>query len=146
MSRESKMPSRKPAAPTKLPSKRNSKSSDFDRELGAKLRATRLSTGINQTTLGIAVGVSFQQIQQYELGQIRIAAGTLQKIGEALGIHPGEFFNEATAPIGGVADLREAIRMAMAVQRISNPSMRERLTRLIEDLAGQNMDESSVPA
>ena len=135
-----KVPARKLAAPAKLAPKRNGKSSGFDRELGAKLRAARLSAGINQTALGIAIGVSFQQIQQYELGQVRIAAGALQAFGEVLGIHPGDFFDEVAAPIARVADLREAIRMAAAVQRISNLSTRERLTALIEGF-GQDMDD-----
>ena len=66
----------------------------------------------------------------------RVAAGTLQKLGKVLGIHPGEFFGETTAPVGGVAELREAMSMVVALQRIKNRSIRKRFTAMIEVLAG----------
>ena len=119
--------------------RRNSRSSDFDREMGAKLRAARISAGMTQTAFGQAIGVSFQQVQKYETGRDRVAAGTLQKLGEVLGIHPGEFFGETTAPVGGVGELREAMSMAIALQRIKNRSTRKRFTALIEVLASQDM-------
>ncbi len=119
--------------------RRNARSSDFDREMGAKLRAARVSAGMTQTAFGQAIGVSFQQVQKYETGRDRVAAGTLQKLGGVLGIHPGEFFGETTAPVGGVAELREAMSMAIALQRIKNRSTRKRFTALIEVLASQDM-------
>ena len=118
--------------------RRNARSRDFDRELGAKLRAARVSTGMNQTALGKALGVSFQQVQKYESGKDRITAGTLQKLGKLLGIHPGEFFGETSAPVGGTADLREAMSIAVAMQKIASPSVRKRFAALIEELAGQD--------
>ena len=33
---------------------------------------------MNQTAFGQAIGVSFQQMQKYETGRDRVAAGTLQ--------------------------------------------------------------------
>ncbi len=119
--------------------RRNSRSSDFDRELGAKLRAARISAGMTQTAFGQAIGVSFQQVQKYETGRDRVAASTLQKLGEVLGIHPGEFFGETTAPVGGVAELWEAMSMAVALQKIGRASIRKRMAALIEVLASQDM-------
>ena len=117
--------------------RRNSRSGDFDREMGAKLRAVRVSAGMTQTAFSQAIGVSFQQVQKYETGRDRVAASTLQKLGKVLSIHPGEFFGETTAPVGGVAKLREAMSMAVALQRIKNRSIRKRFTALIEVLASQ---------
>ncbi len=116
--------------------RRNARSHDFDRELGAKLRAARVSAGVTQTAFGQAIGVSFQQVQKYESGTDRVAAGTLQKLGGVLGIHPGEFFDGTTAPVGGVAELREAMSMAVALQKIRRASVRKRIVALIEELAG----------
>ena len=118
---------------------RNALSYEFDRELGAKLRAARMGAGMSQTALGKAIGVSFQQMQKYESGRDRVAAGTLQKFGEVLGIHPGEFFGETAAPVGGVAELREAMSMAVALQKIRSPSVRKRMIVLLEEIAGQDM-------
>ena len=56
-----------------------------------------------------------------------------------LGIHPGEFFGETTAPVGGVAELREAMSMAVALQKIGRASIRKRMAALIEVLASQDM-------
>ena len=119
--------------------KRNARSRDFDQGLGAKLRAARVSAGMSQTVLANAIGVSFQQMQKYESGKDRVAAGTLQTLGKVLGTHPGEFFGETTAPVGGVAELREAMSMAVAVQKIGRASVRKRIVALIEELAGQDM-------
>ena len=44
---------------------------------------------MTQTVLGEAIGVSFEQVQKYETGKDRIAARTLKKLAEVLGIHPG---------------------------------------------------------
>ena len=145
MSLEPEVPARELAASAdEAAPRRNSRSREFDQELGAKLRAARVSTGMNQTALGKAVGVSFQQVQKYESGRDRIAAGTLQKIGGVLGIHPGEFFGETTAPVGGVAELREAMSIAATMQKVVSPVVRKRLGALIEVLAGQDTAEYDV--
>ncbi len=141
MSLEIEVPAREPAAPDDAAPKRNSRSSGFDQEMGAKLRAARVSAGMNQTALGKAIGVSFQQVQKYESGRDRIAAGTLQKLGGVLGMHPAEFFGETTAPVGGVADLREAMSIAATMQKIPSRSVRKRFASLIEFLAGQEIAE-----
>ncbi len=144
MSVEFEVSAEGPAAPSdKAASKRNARSSDFDRELGAKIRAARLSAGMTQAALGVAVSVSFQQMQKYESGRDRVAAGTLQKISDVLGIHPREFFGKAPAPVGGVAELREAMSIAASVQRIPSSPLRRRFLALIEELAGQDTVETS---
>ena len=149
MSLEPELPAREPeASADEAAPRRNARSRDFDQELGAKVRAARVSAGMNQTALGKALGVSFQQVQKYESGRDRIAAGTLQKLGEVLSIHPGEFFGETTAPVGGVAELREAMSIASAMQRIASPSVRKHFAALVEELAGQgtepDVDEPAV--
>src|SRR6185312_9613809 len=39
---------------------------ELDQRVGERLRSRRLKMGLSQTTLGIAAGVTFQQIQKYE--------------------------------------------------------------------------------
>ena len=52
-------------------------SKPFDEHIGGKLRKVRTAAKINQTVLGKALGVSFQQIQKFESGQNRISVGQL---------------------------------------------------------------------
>ena len=47
---------------------------ELDRRVGERLRSRRLKMGLSQTALGIAAGVTFQQIQKYERGTNRISA------------------------------------------------------------------------
>ncbi len=137
------MPATKGATAEGKP-RRNAKSVDFDREIGAKIRAVRIAADMTQTQLGRAIGVSFQQVQKYETGRDRITAGTLKTIGAVLDVHPGEFFGETSAPSGNMADLREAMSIAVTMQKITNRNVRKRFTALIEVLAGQDTVEHDV--
>lgn len=70
---------------------------EFDRELGSKVREVRLANGMSQSDLAGKLGLTFQQVQKYEKGANRISAGRLLEIGRVL-----EFdFSVATSPSGG---------------------------------------------
>ena len=104
--------------------------------IGAQIRALRVAAGMNQATLGEAIGVSFQQVQKYEKGKDRVAASTLQVLAAALGVHPGSFFDgETPSPSGDVPDVRSALKEAAGLQRISNAKVRKQLGALIDALA-----------
>lgn len=60
--------------------------------VGKAIRAQRLRAGLNQTDLGRAVGITFQQIQKYENAMNRVSASALVKIARTLGCRPGDFF------------------------------------------------------
>jgi transcriptional regulator with XRE-family HTH domain len=59
---------------------------EFDREIGARIRAARRARGLSQTELGRLVGVTFQQVRKYELGTNRIPLARLMVIAPALRI------------------------------------------------------------
>lgn len=61
---------------------------EADREIGARIRARRDALGLNQTELGRASGVTFQQIQKYENGTNRVSASRLIEIAKALSCSP----------------------------------------------------------
>lgn len=65
---------------------------DLDRLIGQNIRAHRLSSGLTQTELGRAIGISFQQVQKYEDGRNRISASRLYHVAEALGVPLATFF------------------------------------------------------
>jgi transcriptional regulator with XRE-family HTH domain len=61
----------------------------------------RIMLNMSQTTLGDAVGVSFQQLQKYEKGTNRIGASRLQQIARILQVPVAFFFDGAPhAPCG----------------------------------------------
>src|SRR5437868_3665432 len=82
-----------------------------DLEIGQKIRALRVAKGVSQTTLGEALGVTFQQVQKYERGSNRVSAGRLQKIAHMLETPVTFFYGEPAArkkydPEGGFALLQ----------------------------------------
>ncbi len=64
-------------------------------EIGDRLRECRKRRGLTQEQLAEKVGVTFQQIQQYENGSSRLNSDRLQQIGHALGIPVGSLFDDS---------------------------------------------------
>ena len=60
-----------------------------DIEVARRMRAVRREKGLSREQLGNALGLTFQQVQEYENGMNRIAAGRLHKIAEILGVPVG---------------------------------------------------------
>jgi transcriptional regulator with XRE-family HTH domain len=73
-----------------------------DKHVGGQVRMRRLMLNISQTTLGEAVGVSFQQIQKYENGVNRIGASRLLHIAYILGV-PAAFSSMELLDLKGTA-------------------------------------------
>ena len=65
--------------------------SPVDVHVGARLRQRRTLLGMNQTKLGEAIGVAFQQVQKYENGANRISASRLFALSRILDV-PVQFF------------------------------------------------------
>jgi transcriptional regulator with XRE-family HTH domain len=56
----------------------------LDADIGSRVRQRRLAINMSQSDLGKKLGVSFQQIQKYELGLNRISAARLYEICKTL--------------------------------------------------------------
>ena len=56
----------------------------LDIALGGNIRIRRKSLGISQSSLGEAVGLTFQQVQKYERGKNRVSFSKLVGIAKAL--------------------------------------------------------------
>lgn len=69
----------------------------IDRHLGARVRFARIEKKISQTLLGEQLGISFQQVQKYELGKDRISASQLMNIARVLDKDISFFFEDITA-------------------------------------------------
>lgn len=77
----------------------------IDRHLGARVRFARIEKRISQGALGEQLGISFQQVQKYELGKDRISASQLMNIARILEKDITFFFEDITLegePTAGV--------------------------------------------
>ncbi|MNS14761.1 anaerobic benzoate catabolism transcriptional regulator [compost metagenome] len=70
---------------------------EFDKDLGSRVRAVRTAIKMTQSELAQAVGLTFQQIQKYEQGTNRISASMLLQLSQALKAD----FSALVAPEGG---------------------------------------------
>ncbi len=68
------------------------RSSDVDGHVGRRVRERRIALGLSQEKLGNAIGISFQQVQKYEIGINRVAASRLWDVAKALRVDVGYFF------------------------------------------------------
>jgi transcriptional regulator with XRE-family HTH domain len=57
------------------------------------MRLRRIQLGLSQGALASKIGVSFQAVQKYESGDIRISASRLYDVAQALAVAPGFFFD-----------------------------------------------------
>jgi transcriptional regulator with XRE-family HTH domain len=117
-----------------------------DVEIGRRIRALRLERGLSQTELGNLLGITFQQIQKYEKGANRVAAGRLQRIAEALDV-PITFFysgstdrkarvDEDSIDVGlSFLETAGAVRLVRAYSKIEDRRMRRALVELTERIA-----------
>jgi transcriptional regulator with XRE-family HTH domain len=83
----------------------------IDKKIGWVIRMHRVKSGMSQSELGKALGVSFQQIQKYENGKNAIVSSRIADLCQALEITPNELFgvterSVSTSPNGsGAADV-----------------------------------------
>ncbi len=128
--------------------------SPVDVHVGARLRQRRTLLGMNQTKLGDATGVSFQQMQKYENGANRISASRLFDLSRVLDVPVTYFFDDmppefaasspATEKRGRVKELpsyrpnpmakRETLELVRAYYKITDPQIRKRLFELTKVL------------
>jgi transcriptional regulator with XRE-family HTH domain len=66
-----------------------------DAHVGQKMRARRMFLRMSQSEVADALGITFQQIQKYEMGLNRVGASRLQQISDVLGVSPFYFFEGA---------------------------------------------------
>ena len=122
----------------------------IDRHLGGRVRFARIEKKISQTLLGERLGISFQQVQKYELGKDRISASQLMSIARILEKDISFFFEEIEAdadPIGtepvAVAPERTSrsdkvydIKIIRLLHAIENEKLKARLYHLMEAIVG----------
>lgn len=72
---------------------------EIDKEIGRRLRARRTILGIGQVQLAGELGVTFQQVQKYEVGKNRISHSMAIKAAKVLGVSIGYFSDCEDVPV-----------------------------------------------
>jgi len=130
--------------------------------VGGRVKMRRTFIGMSQEKLGLAVGLTFQQIQKYEKGANRIGASRLYQFAHILGVPPAFFFDGIDVdpglhPVPGFADpapaplhptepvmTRENIELLKAFGSIKNPALRRRVLDLVRSMAMENPADSEA--
>ena len=115
---------------------------DADGRIGERVRAARMAAGLNQTELGAAAGISFQQIQKYEKGRDRISASCLQVLAKALGVPAASLLDPENGD-GHDGDLtrlaipRGAAALLRSFSKIQNETVRRKIVDLVVSVTAE---------
>lgn len=122
-----------------------------DRHVGRRVCDKRIALGYNQSDLGRALGLTFQQIQKYEKGANRISASKLWDIARFFKVDISYFFEGLTTPAPGMAEGEgEAFvhdfpttRQSIEIGRLA-PRLSVRQQKLILDMMREMASPESV--
>jgi transcriptional regulator with XRE-family HTH domain len=119
------------------------KSGPLDAIVGARISVLRVSRGMSQAALAERIGVTFQPVQKYERGAIRVGASRLSQIASVLDVSVGELFESSGAESPGLNSpvhlLAEpgALRVLKAYARTTSPRVRLCIAKLVESIASR---------
>ena len=105
-----------------------------DVHVGRQLKQIRTLRRLSQTDVARRLGLSFQQIQKYEIGSNRIAASRLFELANILDV-PTSFFFEGLNPETNTAE-DNSMNIVQAVASIKDEKTKSRIITFIEDVAG----------
>jgi transcriptional regulator with XRE-family HTH domain len=89
-----------------------------DEAVGARIRLLRKGRKISQEEFGKAIGVTFQQVQKYEIGENRVGASRLHLVAIALNVPISELFDGTSGP---VARRGRRNQSRLTVRRFASP-------------------------
>ncbi len=133
--------------------------SPVDVHVGARMRQRRTLLGMSQTTLGDALGLSFQQVQKYESGTNRNGASRLFDLSRVLHVPVEYFFDDMPAAVaasspatkrGGRAKKppsykpdpmakRETLELVRGYYKIRDPQIRKLLFEITKTLGAADV-------
>jgi transcriptional regulator with XRE-family HTH domain len=119
-----------------------------DVHVGRRIKMRRMMVGMSQGALGEACGVSFQQIQKYEIGKNRVSASRLQQFSALLDVPVSFFFEGLTSSAAKLKDVapdlaqellatRDGLALVKAFMSIENGPLRKAIVSLVEEFAKQ---------
>ncbi len=135
--------------------------SPVDVHVGARLRVRRTLLGMTQTSLGEAIGLTFQQLQKYETGTNRVSASRLFDLSRVLDVPIAHFFDDMPTAVAASSSAnkkrgrakkppsyepdpmakRETLELVRAYYKISDPQI-HRYLREMTKAAGTAVSRS----
>ncbi len=107
-----------------------------DVHVGARVRQRRVLLGMNQTKLGDALGMSFQQVQKYERGTNRIGSSRLFKLSQVLDVSIEYFFDDMSPVVAASPMItQEALKLVRAYYKIEDATVRKQVYNLTKTLS-----------
>ena len=128
--------------------------SSIDVHIGKRIKVRRVMIGMSQEKLGDKLGLTFQQVQKYEKGTNRVAAGRLQQVADILGVHIAFFYEGLSSrdPVGaeiginalgdGSSVEKEVLQMLHAFNSIEDPKIRRALLSMAQALSRMVPEQS----
>lgn len=120
----------------------------YDVEIGRRIRARRVSRQMSQMELAGRLGLTFQQVQKYEKGTNRVAAGRLKRIARILDVPIMYFFDEGEEPaadtVAAGLNNNRASRLMRAYSRIDNLSLQQSILDLTEKIASESLNRAAL--
>lgn len=126
----------------------------IDPYVGGRIRLRRIQLGMSQGALANRIGVSFQAVQKYESGDIRISASRLYDVAQVLQVPPGFFFDgypdglvaqnlarEAGVGAEDAPDRREMMSLIRGYYGIKDHQLQADILRLVAKLGNRELDD-----
>jgi transcriptional regulator with XRE-family HTH domain len=116
----------------------------IDIHVGRQLRLARELAGLTQTDISKVLGMSFQVVQKYEQGEIRVSASRLFQLSVLLGKSVGYFFEGFEVGNSGSGEMgRDEIDLVRAYRLIRSPDLRQCIQRLLREIGGGSPSSST---
>ncbi|MEO0390291.1 MAG: helix-turn-helix transcriptional regulator [Pseudomonadota bacterium] len=112
-----------------------------DVHVGKKLKQVRTLRRMSQTDVARQLGLSFQQIQKYEIGSNRIAASRLYELSKILDVPTSFFFEGMSDDADKQTD--SSLAIVSAVAAIRDDAVRSRIVTFIEDVSGRTVRKTA---
>jgi transcriptional regulator with XRE-family HTH domain len=112
----------------------------IDIAVGRNVRIWRMARGLSQAQLAQRLGVTFQQVQKYEVGSNRIGTGRLVKAAAILGVPTAALLegvdgSDRTRSLLSLVGDRRSFRLADAFAAIEDKAARVSIVNLVEQIA-----------
>ena len=128
--------------------------SPVDLAIAHRIRQRRIELDLSQPAVAERLGITFQQLQKYELGKNRISAGRLFQLAQVLQTTIQYFYEGSTVIAQAASGLAEegavfegpvagdAVDLVIAFSRISEPDMRESILSTAKAAAARETGDS----
>ena len=107
--------------------------SNFNKELGLKIKKVRIMRKLSQTDLAKAIGISFQQIQKYESGKDRVSVERLKDICKALKV---DYLTFIDAERGLPLLNKKEVQLVMYTRKIKCVKTKNALVEMAKTIGG----------